>query len=73
MGWPCVILLIGAGGVFGSRIAHQQAGDGRLELTLGGRRLAGLQALRELPPDPLIQRAVLDGCAITTQLESITT
>jgi saccharopine dehydrogenase-like NADP-dependent oxidoreductase len=55
------VLLIGAGGVFGSRIAGQLAGDRRFHLTLAGRRLAGLAALRETLADPLVQVATLDA------------
>ncbi len=42
------VLLIGAGGVFGSRIARQLAGDPRFHLTtMAGRQLTRLLALRE--------------------------
>jgi len=54
------VLLIGAGGVFGSRIARQLAGDPRFHLTIAGRQLVSLQALRESLGDPSIQLATLD-------------
>lgn len=57
------VLLIGAGGVFGKRIARQLAGDRRFELVLGGRHLAALEALREELSDPGARLAVLDATA----------
>ena len=54
------VLLIGAGGVFGSRIAGQLAGDPRFHLTLAGRKLVSLAALREVLGDPRMQLAALD-------------
>ncbi|HZX70998.1 MAG TPA: saccharopine dehydrogenase NADP-binding domain-containing protein [Rhodanobacter sp.] len=56
-------MLIGAGGVFGSRIAAQLTGDPRFHLTLAGRRLASLAALRENLGDPRVQLAALDVAA----------
>jgi hypothetical protein len=58
------VLLIGASGVFGSRIARQLAGDSRFRLTLAGRQLASLAALRESLGDPAVQLAVLDVAAV---------
>jgi len=58
------VLLIGASGVFGSRIARQLAGDPRFRLTLAGRQLASLAALRESLGDPAVQLAVLDVAAV---------
>jgi saccharopine dehydrogenase-like NADP-dependent oxidoreductase len=57
------VLLIGASGVFGSRIARQLAGDPRFQLTLAGRQLVSLTALSEALGDPSIQTAVLDVAA----------
>jgi saccharopine dehydrogenase-like NADP-dependent oxidoreductase len=57
------VLLIGASGVFGSRIARQLAGDPRFRLTLAGRQLASLAALRESLGDPSVQLAALDVVA----------
>ena len=42
---PLHIVLIGATGVFGSRIARRLAGDARFEVTLAGRHRAALDAL----------------------------
>lgn len=58
------VLLIGASGVFGLRIARQLAGDPRFRLTLAGRQLASLAALRESLGDPSVQLAVLDVAAV---------
>lgn len=41
------VMVLGAAGVFGSRIAARLAHDARFELLLAGRRMAPLQALRE--------------------------
>jgi saccharopine dehydrogenase-like NADP-dependent oxidoreductase len=57
------VLLIGASGVFGSRIARQLAGDPRFRLTLAGRQLGSLAALRESLGDPSVQLAALDVVA----------
>ncbi len=57
------VLLIGAGGVFGSRIARQLAGDSRFELILGGRHLAALETLRAALADSAIELATLDVTA----------
>jgi len=54
------VLLIGAGGVFGARIAGELAHDPRFALTLAGRHPAGLQRLRERLGDPSIGVATLD-------------
>jgi saccharopine dehydrogenase-like NADP-dependent oxidoreductase len=56
-------MLIGAGGVFGSRIASQLAGDPRFQLTLVGRRTAKLVALREALGDASVRVAALDVTA----------
>lgn len=58
------VLLIGASGVFGSRIARQLAGDPRFRLTLAGRQSTSLAALGESLGDPAVQMAVLDVAAI---------
>jgi saccharopine dehydrogenase-like NADP-dependent oxidoreductase len=57
------VLLIGASGVFGSRIGRQLAGDPRFQLTLAGRQLASLVALRETLADPTVRTAVCDVAA----------
>lgn len=57
------VLLIGAGGVFGSRIARELAHDPRFALTLAGRHLAGLQSLCERLGDPSIGVATLDAAS----------
>ncbi|WP_235580180.1 hypothetical protein [Rhodanobacter sp. Soil772] len=57
------VLLIGASGVFGSRVARQLAGDPRFRLTLAGRQLASLATLRESLGDPSVQLAALDVAA----------
>jgi saccharopine dehydrogenase-like NADP-dependent oxidoreductase len=54
------VLLIGGGGVFGSRIARALAHDPRFALTLAGRHPASLQRLRERLGDPSIGVASLD-------------
>jgi saccharopine dehydrogenase-like NADP-dependent oxidoreductase len=58
------VLLIGAGGVFGNRIARQLAGDRRFELIFGGRRLGVLETLRAELSDPGVQLAALDAAAL---------
>lgn len=51
-GMPLRVVLIGASGIFGSRVARQLAADPRFALLLAGRRQASLDALRaELPGD----------------------
>ncbi|RCS29571.1 saccharopine dehydrogenase [Rhodanobacter denitrificans] len=57
------VVLIGAAGVFGSRIAARLAGDPRFQLILAGRRQAGLLALREDLGGPAVQLATLDVTA----------
>ena len=57
------VVLIGASGVFGSRIARQLAGDPRFRLTLAGRQLASLTTLRESLGDPSVRLAALDLAA----------
>ncbi|MHB1057060.1 MAG: saccharopine dehydrogenase family protein [Rhodanobacter sp.] len=54
------VVLIGAAGVFGSRIARQLADDPRLALALAGRQQASLAALRDSLDDPSVQVATLD-------------
>jgi len=54
------VLLIGAGGVFGSRIARGLAGDPRFRLILAGRHETRLMALREALGDRSVQTATLD-------------
>lgn len=54
------VLLIGAGGVFGSRIARELAHDPRFALTFAGRHPVSLQRLRERLGDPSIGVATLD-------------
>ena len=54
------VLLMGASGVFGSRIARELAHDRRFALTLAGRQRASLQRLRESLDDPSVQVAALD-------------
>ena len=57
------VLLIGAGGVFGTRIARQLAGDRRFELIIGGRHLATLETLRAELADSAIELGTLDVTA----------
>jgi saccharopine dehydrogenase-like NADP-dependent oxidoreductase len=57
------VVLIGAAGVFGSRIASQLAGDPRFHLTLAGRRITSLAILRDRLGDASVQLAVLDVTA----------
>ncbi|WP_266180324.1 saccharopine dehydrogenase family protein [Dyella humicola] len=54
------VIVIGATGVFGSRIAQRLARDPRFSLTISGRRLPPLEALRVSMGDPLVQVATLD-------------
>jgi hypothetical protein len=51
---PLAVLIVGATGVFGSRLARLCAGDAGLRLTLGGRRREPLEALA----------VELGGCAV---------
>ncbi|MDN5923644.1 MAG: saccharopine dehydrogenase NADP-binding domain-containing protein [Xanthomonadales bacterium] len=57
------VLLIGAGGVFGSSIARRLAHDPRFALTLAGRRSAPLQALCKTLGDASVRFATLDTTA----------
>lgn len=54
------VLLIGASGVFGSRIARELVNDSRFRLILAGRQMASLIALAESLRDSSVQLAVLD-------------
>lgn len=54
------VVVIGATGVFGSRVARRLARDARFELVLAGRRRDVLEALRESLEDPSARIAVLD-------------
>lgn len=54
------VVLIGATGVFGSRIARRLAGDPRFKLMLAGRQQPGLEALREELGDVSVEVATLD-------------
>lgn len=54
------VLLIGASGVFGSRIARELANDSRFGLILAGRQQLSLTALRESLGDPSVTLAPLD-------------
>jgi saccharopine dehydrogenase-like NADP-dependent oxidoreductase len=54
------VLLIGASGVFGARIAARLAHDERFKLTLAGRTRAALERLRNELADPSVQVAVID-------------
>lgn len=54
------VLLIGATGVFGARIAARLAHDTRFELTLAGRTRSALERLRNELGDPSVQVAVID-------------
>jgi len=53
-------VVIGAAGVFGSRVARRLAGDARFELVLAGRRREALEALRASYGDASVQVAALD-------------
>lgn len=59
------VVLIGAGGVFGSRIARRLAHDPRFALILAGRQRDTLDALRRELGDDLVQVAVLDAALPT--------
>lgn len=54
------VVLIGATGVFGSRIARRLSSDARFELVLAGRRRAALERLRMELADPDVCIAELD-------------
>lgn len=54
------VLVIGATGVFGSRIARRLAHDARFELTLAGRQRAPLEAMRAVLDDPSVRIAPVD-------------
>ena len=54
------VVLIGAAGVFGSRLARRLAHDPRFSLVLTGRRLPPLETLRRELDDPALQLATLD-------------
>lgn len=55
------VVLIGAAGVFGSRMAARLAGDPRFRLILAGRNQASLAALRDGLGDPGVRLAALDA------------
>lgn len=57
------VVLIGATGVFGSRIARRLAGDARFTLTLVGRRSEPLETLREALGDAIVRTARIDVTA----------
>lgn len=54
------VLLIGATGVFGQRVARQLANDKRFELILTGRTREGLEALRAALGDDSVRVATMD-------------
>jgi saccharopine dehydrogenase-like NADP-dependent oxidoreductase len=54
------VVIIGATGVFGSRVARRLAHDDRFGLVLAGRRRAPLETLREQIGDAAIELAELD-------------
>ena len=54
------VLLIGATGVFGQRIARQLAHDSRFQLIVAGRTLNALEAMRVELADPSVQTAMID-------------
>ncbi len=54
------VVLLGATGVFGSRIASRLAGDARFALVFAGRHQASLEALREKLGDASVDVAELD-------------
>jgi saccharopine dehydrogenase-like NADP-dependent oxidoreductase len=54
------VLLIGATGVFGARIAARLAHDARFELTVAGRTQASLERLRDELGDPSVRTQALD-------------
>ena len=57
------VVLIGATGVFGSRIARRLAGDARFSLTLAGRTRESLESLCESLGDAALQTACIDVTA----------
>lgn len=58
------VVLIGATGVFGSRIARRLAGDPRFMLILVGRQRSALEALREELGGASVEVATLDVAAL---------
>jgi saccharopine dehydrogenase-like NADP-dependent oxidoreductase len=58
------VVLIGAAGVFGSRIARRLAGDTRFMLVLVGRQRPALEALREELDDASVEVATLDVAGV---------
>lgn len=54
------VVLIGAAGVFGSRIARRLSGDPRFMLVLAGRQRPALEALREELGDASVEVGTLD-------------
>jgi saccharopine dehydrogenase-like NADP-dependent oxidoreductase len=58
------VLLIGATGVFGARIAPRLAHDTRFQLIVAGRTLIALERLREVLGDSSVQVAVIDVDAV---------
>jgi saccharopine dehydrogenase-like NADP-dependent oxidoreductase len=54
------VVVIGANGVFGSRVARRLARDARFELILAGRRIDALEAQRASFDDPSVRVAALD-------------
>lgn len=54
------VVVIGATGVFGSRVAQRLARDARFELVLAGRRRDALEAMRASYEDPSVRIATLD-------------
>lgn len=58
------VLLIGATGVFGARIAARLAHDARFQLIAAGRTLMALERLREALGDSSVQVAVIDVDAV---------
>ncbi|OOG43377.1 saccharopine dehydrogenase NADP-binding domain-containing protein [Rhodanobacter sp. C05] len=64
------VVLIGATGVFGSRIARRLTGDPRFVLILAGRQRSALEALRDELGDSAAQVATLDvtGVELSTAL-----
>ncbi|WP_188797626.1 saccharopine dehydrogenase NADP-binding domain-containing protein [Dyella nitratireducens] len=61
------VLLIGATGVFGARIAARLAHDARFELIIAGRTQTALERLRNDLGDPSVQVAVIDVEAVDLQ------
>jgi hypothetical protein len=57
---PLRVVLIGASGIFGSRIARRLANDPRFALTLAGRQQSPLAELRDALGDASVQIATLD-------------